>query len=169
MFREAMPMPDWLNYEWKRYWVPRDGLIPTWADGFPVDPESEIGKLNAPKLLSFDQISKIPCLALLGEPGIGKSNTLEKIGEGLSQHQQDDAHRLYLDLRSYTTDIRLHHDIFASPQFMEWINGTHTLELILDSLDECLIHIRTVAAMLVDEFRKVPMQSFASQNRLPHR
>ena len=50
----------------------------------------------------------------------------------------------------------LHKAIFESPEFTAWINSSETLEIFLDSLDECLIHVRTVARLLINEFAKYP-------------
>lgn len=64
--------------------------------------------------------------------------------------------RLFLDLRSYSSEERLYRDLFESDKFRGWVNSPRTLELVLDSLDECMLHVRTVASMLVDEFGKYP-------------
>jgi predicted NACHT family NTPase len=47
--------------------------------------------------------------------------------------------------------------IFQAPIFQAWLTGTHELHLFLDSLDECLLRIDTVANLLVDEFSKYPV------------
>src|SRR5439155_4769847 len=60
------------------------------------------------------------------------------------------------DLSAYGTDSMLYNAIFESLEFTKWINSTETLEIFLDSLDECLIHVRTVARLLVEEFTKYP-------------
>ena len=62
-------------YKWKRFWCPRSGSI-NLADG-GYDPEAEWGKAYNPNLITFETISHLPCLALLGEPGIGKTQALK--------------------------------------------------------------------------------------------
>lgn len=42
-------------------------------------------------------------------------------------------------------------DLFGSPVFASWLEGEHTLHIFLDSLDECLLRVNTVAALLIDE------------------
>ncbi|WP_177176088.1 hypothetical protein, partial [Trichormus sp. NMC-1] len=61
------------------------------------DPEAEWGRFYNPHLVTFEAISDFPCLALLGEPGIGKSRVLET---SISKIQQQGSQVLYLDLRS---------------------------------------------------------------------
>ncbi|MGA2467702.1 MAG: hypothetical protein ABSH06_25570 [Thermodesulfobacteriota bacterium] len=46
--------------------------------------------------------------------------------------------------------------IFESEKFTNWINSTRVLEIVLDSLDECLIQAKTVAPRLIGEFKKYP-------------
>ena len=147
-------MPDWGPFDWQRYWVPRRGVIPMDIDGFPMDPESRLGKVADFKLQTFDQIARNPCLALLGVPGLGKSTALEGIRSG--SRAKPNVEKLFCDVRSFGSDERLYRAIFESPEFKGWVNSTHSLDIILDSLDECLIHIRTVAALLIDELRKYP-------------
>jgi len=59
-------------YNWRRFWCARTGKINLSDGGYPYDPESEYGKIYNPDVLRFDAIAGMPCLALLGEPGIGK-------------------------------------------------------------------------------------------------
>jgi hypothetical protein len=65
---------------------------------------------------------------------------------------------LFVNLRSYQTESRLAAHLFESQIFKEWLNGTHTLNLFLDSLDEGLLSIQVLAACLVDEFKRLPSE-----------
>lgn len=62
------------SYGWKRFWCPRDGSINLMDSGYLADPEGSYGNHFNPTLRSFEEVSKLPCLALLGEPGIGKTS-----------------------------------------------------------------------------------------------
>jgi hypothetical protein len=42
------------------------------------DPEAEYGEFYNPSIISFERIAHVPCLALLGEPGMGKSKILKE-------------------------------------------------------------------------------------------
>lgn len=64
---------------------------------------------------------------------------------------------LWIDLRAYQTDVRLVQALFEDPIFRSWVNGKHQLHLFLDSLDECLLRIDTVAALVTEEFTKYPV------------
>ncbi|MCA9499833.1 MAG: hypothetical protein KC588_11620, partial [Nitrospira sp.] len=98
-------------------------------------------------------------LILLGDPGMGKSTVLSE-QESISGKMQHDSSQkyLFLNLRSYKTDSRLADDLLKSSTFKEWLAGTHTLHLFLDSLDEGLLSINTLAAFFADEFKKIPSE-----------
>lgn len=140
------------NYNWQRFWVKRDGFITLDDGGYLLDPEGPHGNFNS-DVFQFDLVKNIPCLALLGEPGMGKTKALWSQYE----HARKPSESLWIDLRSFTSEDRLYRSIFESDQFRGWINAAHDLELFLDSLDECLVHIRTVAALLVDELKRYPV------------
>jgi hypothetical protein len=62
-------------YDWKRYWVPRDGGFSFDSDGFLLPPPKDSDDFVWWKtdVTAFEDILTKPCLVLLGEPGIGKS------------------------------------------------------------------------------------------------
>ena len=60
-----------------RFWCPRSGHINLADCGYLSDPDTEWGRAHNPDLISFAKISSLPCLVLLGEPGIGKTRTME--------------------------------------------------------------------------------------------
>jgi hypothetical protein len=140
------------QFNWKRYWVPRDGVLHFSDQGFIAEPTNdEFGLTASPGTVSIEEITKIPCLALLGEPGIGKTESLR----GLPPPPAGTI-RLRLDLSAYSSDYMLRTAIFEAPEFQGWINSEQILELVLDSLDECLVHVRTVARLLIEELSKYP-------------
>jgi hypothetical protein len=127
-------------------------------NGFLVDPEGEHGDKLNPDIVSWEKISATPCLILLGEPGIGKSTALETEYDqtaALSATTGDDA--LWVDLRSYQTDQRLHESVFASPALTSWIAGSHRLHLFIDSMDEALMRMDNIGPILLSEFKKLPI------------
>jgi predicted NACHT family NTPase len=142
-------------YGWKRFWCPRSGSINLADGGYLYDPEGEWGKAYNPDLVIFETISHLPCLALLGEPGIGKTQALEvERSEIVSKIQEQGDQILFLDLRSYGSEDRLVRSLFDSPEFKAWQADTHQLHIFLDSFDECLLRIDTLATLLVDEFKR---------------
>jgi predicted NACHT family NTPase len=103
----------------------------------------------------YESIERFPCLGLLGEPGIGKTHTMQAQRSGINQKAAEEGGRtLWLDLGSYLSEDRLIRDLFAGEAFIAWTQGGYRLHIFLDSLDECLLRIDTVAALLGSEFEK---------------
>lgn len=143
-----MPKP---KYNWKRFWCPQSGSINLADGGFLYDPKAEWGKAYNPDLVTLEEITDIPCLVLLGEPGVGKSQELENL-QTLTEKKIDDSSKvLGLNLRSFAN---LKEDLFQNEIFSDWLAGTFHLYLFLDSLDEGLLSIPNIATSLIDELRK---------------
>ncbi|MBW4626272.1 MAG: hypothetical protein KME49_12395 [Brasilonema octagenarum HA4186-MV1] len=142
-------------YGWKRFWCPRSGHINLADSGYLYDPDSKWGREYNPDLVSFEEISHQHCLVLLGEPGIGKTRTMEaervKISSAIKATGDDE---LNLDLNEYKSEDRLIKELFESPEFTTWARSTHSLYIFLDSLDQCLLRIDTVAALLANKLKK---------------
>src|SRR4029453_16129040 len=95
-------------YDWKRFWCPREGHYSLADDGFLVDPESEWARYYAGDVVSFESIEHFQCLVLLGEPGSGKTTTLEREWERIERRLAGTADVvLRFDLREFSTDLRL--------------------------------------------------------------
>ena len=142
------------DYKWKRFWCPREGSYSLADQGFLADPEAEYGQEFNPDLTTFDRLQGVPCLAMLGEPGIGKSWTLSR--EALSDEAMArGAKLLRFDLRQFGSEGRLFNALFESEELRDWKDGSYDLHLYLDSLDECLLRIDNVATLLADELPKL--------------
>ena len=127
--------------------------------GYLVDPESELGKYYSTDVLPFEAIETFPCLILLGEPGIGKTTALDKEHERWTANTAEGADELLsVDLRAYSTDQRLVQGGFDSAGARRWTAGTSLLTMFFDSLDEGLLQIRNISAVLSSEFRQLPAQ-----------
>jgi hypothetical protein len=146
------------RYNWKRFWCERGGTFSLSDDGYLTNPDSEYGSMLNPGLASTDSLRETACAILLGEPGIGKSHCIAEMCQNEGA-QRDDVSRkpLWFDLRAYSSEDRLITDIFASSAVQSWIAGTGYLHIFLDSLDECLLRIDTLAAILSTELRKLPV------------
>jgi predicted NACHT family NTPase len=142
------------DYPWKRFWCPRTGHTNLGDRGYLVDPTTEWGKHYNPDLVEMEAIVNAPCLVLLGEPGMGKSQEMEN----LAKHTEVNIHRphvlIELNLRSQNLAI----DLLQDPDFMDWMNGEQHLYLFLDSLDEGLLEVGNLATQVVDEFSKKKYQ-----------
>lgn len=157
MIGAGLLMPN-LHYNWKRFWCPRTGIVNLSDGGYLVNPDSEWGRYYNSEVVSFDSISSIPCLILLGEPGMGKSYSMRAEREAIDvKIAQEGGQTYWLDLRSYGSEDRLIRNLFESPVFSSWKNGNYHLHVFLDSLDECLLRVDTLAALLIDELKKCPI------------
>jgi predicted NACHT family NTPase len=146
------------RYEWERFWCPRGQVINLADGGYLYDPRSDIGRRINPQIVPLAVIAQVPCLALLGEPGIGKSVAMAAEKERLDEQiRQSGAASLWIDLRQFQTDALLYKLVFESPAFRSWVEGTHELHLFLDSLDECLLRIGSVASLLLNELQGYPI------------
>lgn len=135
------------NYPWKRFWIKKDDPLELSDGGFLRDPEEAPNLFRQSHVCSFRDLESVPCLVLLGEPGIGKSTALKEALSG-----ESGSRRISLDLAGYSSDSRLCRDLFDSNSFRDWVASSEILEVFLDSLDECGIH--NVAKLLVDEMGK---------------
>ena len=143
------------DYPWKRFWSPRGGVILLTDRGYLADPD--IGRpYSNPHLVSFETIAEDPCLILLGEPGIGKSNALATHVLETQQRGGAEVRCLHFDLRAYGSEQRLQRALFDHSEIVSWQGDTSVLHLFLDSLDESLLRVDTVTDMLVEEFERWP-------------
>jgi hypothetical protein len=146
------------TYSWKRFWFRRDKQIKLTDKGYLFDPDEQYGNLFSRDALSFDEINNSPCLVLLGEPGIGKSVSLRVEQESVESKIKESGDRtLFIDLRSFRSEDRLIRKLFENDIFVSWVKGDHRLYLFLDSLDECLLQIKTLASILSAELQGYPV------------
>jgi hypothetical protein len=141
----------------RRFWVPPEAKVNLGDCGFVIDPDTETGSWYNPDVVPYEAIAKKPCLCLLGEPGMGKSTVLESIHGDLKGTLTVGDEALLLNLRDYASDSRLWERVFESEKYLAWLKGAHCLHLFLDSLDECLLRIDNVAAVLLEGFRAAPV------------
>ena len=154
-----------MKYPWKRFWCPREGVINLSDGGFLYDPDSKHAEWVQRDVVPFERIEHQPCLALLGEPGIGKTTAIEELGTSLRETIDSSGDcLLYMNLNEYGNESRLIQEIFGCEDFVRWKQGNHVLHLFLDSLDECALQIHQVAAILTNQFRST--SSLLSRLRL---
>jgi hypothetical protein len=139
---------------WQRFWCKRGDDFHAGDDGFLIDPEGKFSKRYGSSARPFAAIAESPCLALLGEQGIGKS-TATHDAFLLQQRENSDPSVAYqfLDLGAYGDEGRLIADSFQSAAMCKWKEGDGTYVLFLDSFDECQIQIPKLAALLVCELK----------------
>jgi hypothetical protein len=146
-----------IHFPWKRFWCRREASFSLADHGFLADPEGEHSGILNPELATLDQLQTVSCLALLGEPGVGKSRSLSDDLDAFLK-EKPALEMIRLDLRSFGSEERLYRALFENPKFLHWKDGDGELHVYLDSFDECLLRIDTVAAMLADELPKYPLK-----------
>ncbi len=147
-----------LHYEWDRFWCPREASFSLEDAGYLVDPTTEWGRRYYPHVVPFAELGATPCLVLLGEPGIGKSSAVAREYGRVRQlaHSAGSSPPLSIDLRAYGSEDRLFRRLTGAPEIRAWADGDAMLDLFLDSLDECLLRVDTLAAMLPEALEHLP-------------
>jgi len=140
------------TYPWTRFWVRRSGNLDLSDGGYLFAPEHREFPLSKGDMFTTADLQTIPCLALLGEPGIGKTTALQSL---VAANEGSPCH--VVDLRTFSTDSLLREEVFSHQELGKWAAGTGEFTLFLDSLDECLVHIRPVSNLLLKELRKLPV------------
>lgn len=149
-YRSAEKM--YQTFPWKRFWCSRTGTMSLNDNGFFLDPESKYAHFYHKEVAAFEEIQKIPCLILLGEPGSGKTTALNSEINTLQQNIRKTDIIFYKNLNEYGDENRLIREIFESPIIHKWLKGKHHLHLFLDSLDECLFEIPKLSAIFRKQF-----------------
>jgi hypothetical protein len=144
-------------YDWERFWVSRTSAVDLSDGGFLTDPRNPFLRSQFPLPSTLPELTRYRALALLGEPGIGKSTTLAADAARIAALPvADGTISVRLDLRAYSSDGLLYRRLFESAEFLRWVNGTSHLVLHLDSLDEALLRIENIANLLASELPNYP-------------
>ncbi|HLG89121.1 MAG TPA: hypothetical protein VKZ79_18220 [Alphaproteobacteria bacterium] len=146
---------DTPNYAWTRFWVPRTGSINLGDGGFMVDPAEPLLWSSGTAPTALPELERYPGLVLLGEPGIGKSDTL-KVEALRLQARADGSVSVHVDLRSFSSEAFLFQRVFESPEMASWKSDQSHLTLHLDSLDEALLRIDSIANLITAELPNLP-------------
>jgi predicted NACHT family NTPase len=147
------------KFPWKRFWCPREGIINLADGGYLYIPDTFINLRGELDPVPIENLENTPCLILLGEPGIGKSTEIAKYEAVVKERIQEIGDSfLSFDLRDYQSDQRLFQSLFGNLVFEQWIEGIHQLYFFLDSLDEALININTLATSLIRELSQYPTE-----------
>lgn len=136
------------HYDWPRYWVtPGHNL----GSGFFPEPTSILGESLG--CVALSELLDEPCLVLLGEPGLGKS---EAIRDAVTDLRRT-AHAVHsVDLGAYDDGASLIGAIVDSVPFRDWrASEGGVLYLFLDGLDEALLHVKAIHKRLVAELAEL--------------
>jgi hypothetical protein len=138
-----------IRYNWQRFWVPQTGHLDLSDAGFLRDPADDY--FGRDELRQIVDLEDYRALALLGEPGIGKSSELKREHDRIVAAADSLRQSLYVDLRVGSSEEGLRRRIFEAPAFTSWKEGTSHLCLHLDSFDEAVLRMETLASILAEE------------------
>lgn len=141
-------------YDWKRFWCPRTSSIGLADGGYLSDPDAEWGKSYKQNLVTLEEVADIPCLVLLGEPGIGKSREMVELSRHTNKFINEEDQILFLDIENYN-EQKIHSDLFESEEFTNWINSTDWLYLFIDSFEQGWLTCQNLPKLLTNEFEKL--------------
>jgi len=147
------------QHNWIRYWVPAEKGYSVDGLGFPVNPAADHAYFYQTEALRFEELTAKCCLILLGDPGLGKTNAMReahKAAETALAGTPDMA--LRMNLGEYEDQGLLVTEVFKSQEMQRWVDGDGTLHLFLDSLDEGLLHVKTIARTLDSQLRRLPVE-----------
>ena len=145
-----------IRHAWTRAWIPAHQQYPIDSMGFPIDPASDHYGFYPHKGFHFEKISDSPCLILLGDPGLGKTTALRAAFEA-AEHSTRESHDLALfwNLGGYQDQSSFVNEVFRDPDLERCLASGQTVHLFLDSLDEGRLHIKTIAACLDAQLRRL--------------
>ena len=144
----------WGEVRADRYWCSRDAGIHLDDDGFLSDPDGTWGRAVNPRVVTLDAVCEPRCVVIIGEPGAGKSDTVQRHAPLLGDRSTTPV--VSVDLAEYGTEDRLARALFDHPEVARWRAGSGDLCVVLDSLDECQERVSHIATVLGREVARWP-------------
>ena len=124
-----------MAYDWQRIWIPRDI-----GGSRGIEANDRARAFEAPWQLdgaeagvTLRQLRHVPCLVLLGEPGMGKTYTTRQEYHEVERQQA----AMHVDLQGSASSREVRKRLFKSDRFRNWKNGQHKLTMFVDSVDRC--------------------------------
>src|ERR1022692_4738706 len=93
------------RFNWTRYWYAGQSDLPLDDWGFLPDPSSRWGSIMYPNLVQLDALKDVPCLILLGEPGLGKSAVVQEHVTALRNNPGTQHGVLSYDLKDFGGEL----------------------------------------------------------------
>ena len=146
-----------INYDWIRFWAPRDAQINYEDGGFLIDPVKNyfLETLN-PELITLEDVTNKHCVVLLGEPGSGKTTELNQfIVKTKETGSAVNASFLEINLNNFSTDALFVEEVFKSETFISWQSNNTNLYLFMDSLDEGMLTISKISNTISNHLHKL--------------
>ncbi len=134
---------------WIRYWRRDETVVPLPASGF-LSQEMLAQAASTGAVSTLRELTDVPCLILLGEPGLGKTRLIQQEERDLAAMLVPADESRYLDLGAYSNEARLWD---ALAQGTRTDPAPHVLHLFLDSFDECQSRIPNLGRLVVQFLR----------------
>ena len=145
-------------YNWKGFWCPRDGKLNLSDDGFLWNPHSNTD--NDFTILTQYPLKIFPNLHVLSfSESLQWCNSTSVQGQKARIDEEISGKgdiSLWVDLQ-LTKPMSDLYKRYLTHLFLILLSGSQNLHFFLDSLDECLLRIDTVAALLGEELPKYPI------------
>ncbi|QEG41238.1 NACHT domain-containing protein [Roseimaritima ulvae] len=142
------------NYNWKRFWCPRGITINLGFGGYLSDPEGKHGDILNPDVNVLNRFGDKSFLALLGEPGMGKSHEFDNaVAEARRRAAVSGDLVKCFDLGICDSGQQLIDAVFAGLDVDAWAAGDKHYSIWLDSLDEGLIEVAKLQTVIARGLR----------------
>ncbi len=141
------------TYEWIRFWCLSDKKPIISPEGYLEDPKYELSP-NSHLIVNPIKLNR-NVIVLLGEPGIGKTVSLEKFYRDFDTEEDK---ILKVNLSGIGNATHFNDMIFNHAKFQDWRIGDYNLYLLLDSFDECFLRERVIANLLVQNLKDIPKE-----------
>lgn len=119
-----------------------------------MDPESEFGNIFNQDLKTLKELYYEKCIILLGEPGSGKTTTLNNFYDSLILSESSQEKYIWVDLSEYSSDALVIKKIFETKEYNDWLNDNTILFLFIDALDEGMLKIDNVINLIISNLKE---------------
>lgn len=150
---------------WRRVWTPRGTATDADSVGFLAEPR--VIRFLRPRnthLRTLEELDAIPCVLLLGDPGLGKSWEVEEYAAQLTRRLEDATASesattvLAVDATEFDSRDVLRARLFEHPAVAAWRTGIGTLYIVIDSLDESPIPLELLCGAILDALEGLPVE-----------
>ena len=146
-------------YAWRRFLVRAETELLLEDNAYLPDPEEEFSRFMNRGVGTLAEACDDPCSILLGEPGIGKSKSLQADFDKLV-HVWAGAGETgaLIDIGAVASLTDLRTLLLANDNVRRWRDGVGIFHLCLDSLDEALPNYSGVSKALMSVIQELPKE-----------